>query len=959
MIRRYGRSRGAGGILRRRDLNRVIIDSLGEGVLVLDRDARVTLMNRAAEHLLGLTSAELLGQPLHETIHFQHPDGTPFPAEECPLVHAARLGRSVEVPEDAFVRKDGTILPVAYTAMPLEIGGEVRGVVVAFRDITLQLRREEVLIESEARYRLLVELSADAILVVDDSDHIRFANPATERIFGYRPEELIGRSLTVLMPQRYHRMYHENLKKHLRTGERTVGWAWTEMPALRKDGQEIIVEFIVGEYRQKGHRTFIGYARDVTGRKRAEAERERLLEEIKSEQARAEKLVEDVRRAVSTLRTLIDTLPVGVVLCDARGEIILANPAANELVGGAITGTAYGPTAGYTLLRLDSTPFPPDELPLPRAVERGEATKDVMILVRYANGTEKILLGAGSPVRDPSGTITGAVAVLQDVTDRVRTEEALRKSEERLAEAQRVAHLGSFDWELIENRVTWSDEVYRLLGLEVGSIVPSYQTFLSYVYPDDRERVRQVVSEALSARQPIDLDHRITRRDGQVRTMHLMGSTVVDQSGRPIRLVGTIQDITERKQTEEERDRLLARERALAEIAEALVREIELTRVVDIVLEQATRVLKAPVVGLWLADPVRRQLHLIASQGMSRETIEKIQHLSYDAPSLSARAAKTRQIQAIEDLRTLEAELPLMREVAAAEKLRSALSIPLESRGRLVGVVTYGFPAPRHFTARELEFDETIADLFAVAIENAQLYREVSDALRLREEFMATVAHELRTPITVIKGRAQLLLKAGARDEATRNGLESIVHHTNQMSRLVDDILTAGRVRPGLATLHPEHLDLSIVTRDLARRAARTATHQTFHIETDGPLPVSADRELIGEVVDRLLEVATSQAPGGGTIAVKARREGDEAVVSITYPGPLVAPERQRHAFEPFYELMPAGHPAYLGLTGLGLYLSKQLIEAHSGRIWFESSPGKGSTFSFSLPLAPDGHART
>ncbi len=223
---------------------------------------------------------------------------------------------------------------------------------------------------------------------------------------------------------------------------------------------------------------------------------------------------------------------------------------------------------------------------------------------------------------------------------------------------------------------------------------------------------------------------------------------------------------------------------------------------------------------------------------------------------------------------------------------------------------------------------------------------------------MATVAHELRTPITVIKGRAQLLLKTAVRDEATRNGLESIVHHTNEMSRLVDDILTAARVRPGLAAQHLQPLDLSVLTRDLARRAARVAPQRQFHIETNGPLLVSADRELIGEVVDRLLEVASRQAPSGGTIAVNARREGDEAVVSITYPGPVVAPERQRHAFEPFYELIPAGHPAYLGLTGLGLYLSKQLIEAHSGRIWFESSPGKGSTFSFSLPLAPDGRAR-
>lgn len=953
MIKRYGRKPREGRIARRFDLSRAIVDDLGEGLLALDRDGILLMMNRAAEHLLGRTQDELLGRSLHEMIHYRHPDGTPFPAHECPLVNAARLGRSIDVPEDAFVRKDGTMLPVAYVASPLDVGGRVRGIVVAFRDITLLKRREDALLESESRYRILVDLSADAIMVVDESDRIVFVNPATERIFGYRPEELIGRSITMLMPPRYHEMYRENLKRHLQTGERTIGWTWTEMPALRKDGEEIVVEFIHGEYLRDGHRVFVGYARDVTERKRGEEERERLLGEIKAEQRRADTLVEDARRASSTLRTLIDTLPAGVVVSDARGTIVLVNPAANELFGGAITGTAYGPAGGYQIFRLDGSPFPPRELPLPRAFERGEATKEVMLLVRDQKGTEKILLTNGSPVRDAAGAITGAVLVLQDVTERVRTEEALRRSEESLAGAQRVAHLGNFDWDLTTDRMRWSDEVFRLFGLEVGSISPTYQTFLSFVQPDDRERVKEVIRTVLETKQPGGLDHRIVRRDGQVRTVHSMGNAILDRNGRPIRIVGTIQDITERKQAEAERDRLLARERALAGIAEALVHELDLPRVVDVVLEQATRVIGADSVGVWLADPVRRQLHFLAYRGKPVTVVDKLRHLSYDAPSLTARAARTRETQAVVDLHALAAELPLMREVAEAEKAHSALSIPLESRGRLVGVVTYAFGSTRHFTPRDLEFNETIADLFAVAIENAQLYREVWDALRLREEFMATVAHELRTPITVIKGRAQLLMKTVVSDESLRSGLVSIVHHADAMSSLVDDILTAGRVRPGLAALHRERLDIAALTRDLARQAAQTTPDRQFCIDTDGTLPVSADRELIGEVVRRLLETAIRQSTDGSTVTVKARRQGGEAVVSINYPGPAIAPERQHHAFEPFYELIPSGHPAYLGVTGLGLYLSKQLIDAHRGRIWFESSPETGSTFSFSLPLIP------
>src|SRR5581483_5812321 len=155
LIKRYGRTRRGGPIVRQCDLSRAIVDNLGEAVLVLDRDGRLLMMNRAAEHLLGRTQTELGGRCLHEIIHFRHPDGTPFPAQECPLVNAARLGRSVEVPEDAFVRKDGTMLPVAYVASPLDVEGQVLGIVVAFRDVTGRKRAEE------ERERLLEEIKAE------------------------------------------------------------------------------------------------------------------------------------------------------------------------------------------------------------------------------------------------------------------------------------------------------------------------------------------------------------------------------------------------------------------------------------------------------------------------------------------------------------------------------------------------------------------------------------------------------------------------------------------------------------------------------------------------------------------------------------------------------------------------------------------------------------------------------
>ncbi|HUX87070.1 MAG TPA: PAS domain-containing protein, partial [Chloroflexota bacterium] len=135
----------------------------------------------------------------------------------------------------------------------------------------------------------------------------------------------------------------------------------------------------------------------------------------------AETLAASMSADTKTLRTVVDLLPLGVVVSDAQGAITLSNQEVEAVLGAPISGTAFGPDRGYTLNRLDGSLFPPDDLPLPRALKNGETTRDVRILVRSATGAERIMLVAASPIRDDAGQIVGAVAVLQDVTHQQRT----------------------------------------------------------------------------------------------------------------------------------------------------------------------------------------------------------------------------------------------------------------------------------------------------------------------------------------------------------------------------------------------------------------------------------------------------------------------------------------------------------------------------------------------------------
>ena len=397
---------------------------------------------------------------------------------------------------------------------------------------------------------------------------------------------------------------------------------------------------------------------------------------------------------------------------------------------------------------------------------------------------------------------------------------------------------------------------------------------------------------------------------------------------------------------------LLTRERALTRIGRALVSELELERVADVVMEQSLSILGVDAVELHLADPARRELILLAYRNLTPTAVEILRRFSYDAPLLTARAARTEETQVVEDLLAAGEEFPLSRQLAEREGLRGLLAVPLCSRGHLVGVVTYTTRTPRRFSPSDLEFNAAVADLFAVSIENAHLYDQVREALRLRQEFMSAAAHELKTPVTTIKGWTELLLKVGRREERERRALETILRQSDRIERLTQDLLAVVRVRPSALALSPEQFDLNTLAQELVGRTARTTEQHQFRVETAGPLLVEADRELIGEVLSHLLENAMRYSPAGGLIEVEARRTDGEAVVSVRDHGVGIPPERQPHVFEPFYEPVPSGEPGYVGIVSVGLYLSRQVVEAHGGRIWFTSTPGEGSTFSFSLPVA-------
>jgi signal transduction histidine kinase len=236
------------------------------------------------------------------------------------------------------------------------------------------------------------------------------------------------------------------------------------------------------------------------------------------------------------------------------------------------------------------------------------------------------------------------------------------------------------------------------------------------------------------------------------------------------------------------------------------------------------------------------------------------------------------------------------------------------------------------------------------------LFRDVTHEKELdqmKDQLLSTVSHELRTPLAAIKGFTTTLLRQDVRwDEATqRDFLKIIEEETDRLGELIDNLLDMSKIEAGVLRVEKEPTQLRNVLRESIDRARRRSEAHWFVVDMPAQLPrVWADGRRIRQVLNNLLENAIKYSPGGGQITVTAEVEGDHATVSVADSGQGIPAEFLDRIFQRFFQL-DAANTRKTGGSGLGLSISKGIIEANGGKIWAESNPGKGSVFRFTLPL--------
>ena len=660
-----------------------------------------------------------------------------------------------------------------------------------------------------------------------------------------------------------------------------------------------------------------------------------------------------------------------------------------------------------------------------------------------------------------------------EVADRTLAQENLLRSEEHLKQSQEIAHLGSWELDITNNRLTWSDEVYRIFGLEPQSFGATYEAFLEAIHPDDRTTVDEAYSNSVrEGKNSYEIEHRIIRKDNaETRYVHEKCQHVRDAQGKVIVSVGMVHEITERKKAEDKLQkaqeeleaRVLDRTRELAAVNRALQLEIAERKQVQEMLglerQRLNTVLNMlPVYVILLTrdyhvsfanrffqerfgeDKGRRCHEYLFGRSEPCETCEtftvfktnEAHHWEWTGPDghnydifdfpfkdidgspliMEVGIDITTQKNAQAGLRQAHDELEKRVQERTAElretrdyldNLFNYANAPIivwnpsfeitrfnHAFERLTGrtaeevlgkKIDLLFPAAGHDESMEHIREATYGERWEVVEipivhkdgtvrlllwNSANLYGQNSQktiatiaqgqditerkkAEQLKDEFIGLVSHELRTPMTVITGSLHTAMSKGISPEDKNLLMENAIDGASSLSAILENLLELSRHQAGRLQLHREKVNIPDTAKNIIVKLKGLNEDRRFLLEFPENLPpVEADPVRMERILYNLLENAINYSPKDSEIKVSAQEKDGQVVTGVVDKGIGITPADQNRLFELFERL---GKGTMSRGLGIGLVVCKRLVEAQGGKIWVESTPGKGSAFYFSLPV--------
>ena len=813
---------------------------------------------------------------------------------------------------------------------------------------------------SEEKYRSIVDSNLIGIIFADFNGNVIEANDAWLNILGYTRSELLSGRINFLeiTPPEYHQLDQQAMEEMKLTKKHTP----FEKEYIRKDGSRIPV--LVGTaYIPGDEGVGIGFLIDLSEGKQIE---------------------KAIKQSETRFRTLIEQSPLSIQILAPDGRTVQVNRAWEKLWG-----VTLDQIPDYNMLE-DQQLVEKGIMPYIKQAFAGEAV--TIPAVKY-DPNESIpdrtinqdpirwVSAVAYPVKNEDSSIREIVLIHEDMTARKRAEDALKEREAELSLITNAVPV-LISYIDAEQRYRFNNQKYQewfgnspteIYGKHIQEVlgVTAYQIVLPYI-------------EAVLSGQQVTFETEINYQNISKRYVN---ATYIPQFGEKKQVKGfvaLISDITERKQAEIERTKLLELEQAARILA---VNEAERSATAQqrlAFLAEASRVLSssldyktilstiADLIVPSMADfcffdavtPENKIERVVwrHCDPTHKEWFDRVQYyvpsenIQYHPVNSVLSTGKAAFISEVTDdwfqkIAINPEHLQFMRGL----NTRSLITVPLIARDRKLGTLTFAVTSQSHrsYTYDDLLLAYDLSHRAALALDNASLYREAQEANRMKDEFLATLSHELRTPLNAMVGWIQLLRTRTFDPQTSARALETIDRNTKSLAQLIEDVLDVSRIITGKLQLNIRPIQLVPVIEAAIETVQPAANAKDIKIEClldFSTQKVLGDSNRLQQVVWNLLSNAVKFTPQGGRVEVRLKQINNDVHIEVIDTGKGIKSEFLPYVFERFRQADNSITRSYGGL-GLGLAIVRHLVELHGGTVHVESEgEGKGATFVVILP---------
>ena len=751
---------------------------------------------------------------------------------------------------------------------------------------------------SAQKYSSLFNNTSDGIWINDLSGVIVEVNEAYSRMSGYSKEEIIGKHISKFECIDSPQEIANHIKKVLEMG----GHDRFESQHCRKDGSTYDVDITALYLPEQQSGQMAIFIRDITGRKSAE---------------RA------LRYSEERFRLVAEAAKVLVYEFDVeQGTIVIFQ-------GEGAIGYSKGEMPSSRDWWLNQIHPDDRELVEEKSNKAMEAFRDILLeyRVRHKRGDYIVVHNRLHFIRNNAGKVIRIVGGVRDITERKKAEETLKENQERLELAQRVAHLGSWEFYVKEDRAVWSKAMFSIFGIKLQKEAPNIAEYSKLIHPDDLKAVAEKMDKLLTSGklgEGLSFDYRIVEPDGSIRYLHSERLVrEVDENGKAKRIVGIEQDITERMKAE---SAIKESEQRYHSLFSSLTEGFAYCQMIFNEEDEPV-----DFVYLEINDAFERQTGLQRENVVGRKVSEAIPGTREANPELIERYGKVAKTGNPERFEIFFKPISTWFDI----------SVYSPKQGYFIAVF-------ENITSRK----EAQAELEGYAKRLEEEVEERTKQLRGAERLAAIgqtagmVGHDIRNPLQAMISDVYLLrneLTATAECE-TKEGvvesLDSIENNIAYVDKIVSDLQDYTRpLTPSIKSVYLKQL------LDKVLNCMRIPDNVKAEVVADEALVIQSDGDYLRRALTNLIMNAIQAMPNGGILTIDARRSNGTVRISVKDTGVGISEKDRGNLFKPLFTTKSKGQ-------GLGLAVVKRLIEGLNGRVSFESEEGKGTKFIIEVPVS-------